>query len=154
MTSLQAFLSFLPRAPKFPLPLPLLTPATQDIPFINRADKVILQTTGVLAWEQAHRGALVAGGKRKESFQLRLWNLNICFEQIDAKCWLAKMTSVMTSLPLARIFQCLFIFALFSASRWLAEIWQLSRRGATGKLEVDFKFKRRSSCPERPGELC
>ena len=31
MASLQAFLSFLPRAPKFslPLPLPLLTPATQ-----------------------------------------------------------------------------------------------------------------------------
>ena len=28
MASLQAFLSFLPRAPKFPLPLPLLTPAT------------------------------------------------------------------------------------------------------------------------------
>ena len=29
MASLQAFLSFLPRAPKFPLPLPFLTPATQ-----------------------------------------------------------------------------------------------------------------------------
>ena len=29
MASLQAFLSFLPRAPNFPLPLPLLTPATQ-----------------------------------------------------------------------------------------------------------------------------
>ena len=31
MVPLQAFLSFLPRAPKFPLPLPLplLTPATQ-----------------------------------------------------------------------------------------------------------------------------
>ena len=28
MTSLQAFNSFLPRAPKSPLPLPLLTPAT------------------------------------------------------------------------------------------------------------------------------
>ena len=29
MASLQAFLSFVPRAPKFPLPIPLLTPATQ-----------------------------------------------------------------------------------------------------------------------------
>ena len=29
MVSLQAFLFFLPRAPKSPLPLPLLTPATQ-----------------------------------------------------------------------------------------------------------------------------
>ena len=31
----------------------------------------------------------------------------------------------------ARVFQCLFTFALVSSSRWLAEIWQLSRRGAT-----------------------
>ena len=29
MAFLQAFLSFLPRTPKYPLPLPLLTPATQ-----------------------------------------------------------------------------------------------------------------------------
>ena len=77
------------------------------------------------------------GGKRKESLQLRLWNLNICIEKVDAKCWLAEMTLVMTSLPLALDFRCLFTFALVSASRWLAEIWQLSRRGATGELEVD-----------------
>ena len=38
----------------------------------------------------------------------------------------------MMSLPLTRVFQCLFTFALVSASRWLAEIWQLSRQGATG----------------------
>ena len=30
--------------------------------------------------------------------------------------------------------------ALVSASRWLTEIWQLSRQGATGELEVEFKF--------------
>ena len=35
-------------------------------------------------------------------------------------------------------------FALVSASRWLAKIWQLSRRRATGELEVEFKFQRRS----------
>ena len=35
---------------------------------------------------------------------VRLWNLNICIENVDAKCWLAQMTSVMTSLPLAHIF--------------------------------------------------
>ena len=29
-------------------------------------------------------------------------------------------------------------------SRRLAEIWQLSRRGATGELEVEFKFRKRS----------
>ena len=75
------------------------------------------------------------------------------------------MTLKMTSLPVVRVshvFQCLFTFASVSASRWLAEIWQLSRRGATGKLKAEFKFQRRS-CerylpfpappPERPGEL-
>ena len=50
----------------------------------------------------------------------------------------------MTSLPLAHVFQCLFTFALVSASRWLAEIWQVSRRGAAGELEVEFKFQRPS----------
>ena len=83
-------------------------------------------------------------GKRKESLQLRLWNLNMCIEKADAKGWLVEMTLIMTSLPLACIFQFLFTFALVSASRWLVEIWQLSRRGATGELEVEFKFRRRS----------
>ena len=35
-------------------------------------------------------------------------------------------------------------FALVSASRRLAEIWQLSRRRAKRELEVEFKFQRRS----------
>ena len=43
-------------------------------------------------------------GKRKESLQLRLWNLNIGIEKVDAKCWLAEMTLVMTSLPLECVF--------------------------------------------------
>ena len=50
----------------------------------------------------------------------------------------------MTSLLLTIVFQCLFTFALVFASPWLAEIWQLSRRGATGELQVEFKFRRRS----------
>ena len=54
------------------------------------------------------------------------------------------MTLVITSLPLASGFQCLFTFALVFTSSWLAEIWQLSRRGATGELEVEFKFQRHS----------
>ena len=44
---------------------------------------------------------------------------------------------------LLRAFQCLCTFGLVSASRWLAEIWQFSRRGATGELEAEFKFQRR-----------
>ena len=58
---------------------------------------------------------------------------------------------------LARVFQRLFTFALVFASRWLAKIWQLSRRGATGELEVEFKFQRRSCKfsfpPRRQSEL-
>ena len=53
---------------------------------------------------------------------------------------LAKVTLVMTSIPLQHVLQCLFTFALVSASRWLAKIWQLNRR----QLEVEFKFQRRS----------
>ena len=138
MTSLQAFLSFLLRAPKFPFPLPLLTPATQAIPFINRADKVIRQ-----ACEQAHRGALVAGPEKEGELATTSLEFEYLHGNVDAKYWLAEMTFVMTSLPLARVFQCLFTFALVSASRWLAATWQLSRRGATGELEVEFKFHRR-----------
>ena len=39
------------------------------------------------------------GGKRNENLQLRLWNLNICIEKIDVKCWLVETTLVMTSVP-------------------------------------------------------
>ena len=88
-----------------------------------------LSVFACLAWEQALRG-----GKRKESLPLRLWNLNVCVEKVDAKCWLAEMTIVMVSLPLAHVFQCLFTFALISASCWLAEIWQLSQLVATGQI--------------------
>ena len=56
------------------------------------------------------------GGKRRESLQPRLRNLNICIEKVDTKCRLADMTLVMTSLPLALVFQCLFTFTLVSAT--------------------------------------
>ena len=36
------------------------------------------------------------------------------------------------------------VVALVSASGCLAEIWQLSRRGATGELEAEFKSQRSS----------
>ena len=74
-----------------------------------------------LACEQALRGLWWQGGKRKESLQLRLWNLNICIKKVYVKCWLAEMTLVMMSLPKALVFQCLFTFVLVSTSRWLAE---------------------------------
>ena len=90
-------------------------------------------------WQQGRQG-----GKRKESLQLRLWNLNICIEKVHAKCWFVEMTSAMTSLCLLHVFQCLLTFLPISAFRWLAEIWQLSPWVATGEFEVKFKFQRRS----------
>ena len=35
-------------------------------------------------------------------------------------------------------------FFFVSTFRWLAEIWQLIRRGVTGELGVEFKFQRRN----------
>ena len=55
------------------------------------------------------------------------------------------MTLVMTSLPLAHVFQCLFT-TFISTLRWLAEIWQLSCWKATGELEMEFKYCQRRSC--------
>ena len=49
-------------------------------------------------------------------FKLRLWNLNIYIEKVDAKCLLAVMELVMTSLPLTCVFQCLFTFALIGGN--------------------------------------
>ena len=63
---------------------------------------------------------------------------NICIEKADAKGWLAKMTIVMTSLPWARGFQCLFTFALVSASCWLAEIWYLNKSNLCLKLKITY----------------
>ena len=95
-----------------------------------------------LACEQALQGALAAEQEyRKESSQLRLWNLNICIEKVDVNCWLAEMTLLMTSLPLACFFQCLFTFAVVSTLHWLAEIWKLgqwpgSHRGIGGEIQI------------------
>ena len=47
-------------------------------------------------------------------------------------------------ITMAHVFQRLFTFALVSALRRLVEIWQLSWWGATGELEVEFKFWRLS----------
>ena len=63
-----------------------------------------VQMNATLACEQAFRALWRRGGKRKESLQLRLCILNICIENVDAKCWLAEMTLVLTSLPLGTCF--------------------------------------------------
>ena len=57
---------------------------------------------------------LYSSGKWKERLQLRLLNLNICIVKVDAKCWLAEMTLVM-SLPLARAFTYFSMFVYICA---------------------------------------
>ena len=84
------------------------------------------------------------GGKRKKRFQLRLWNLNICMEKVDVKWWLAKMTLVMTSLPLARVAS---MFVYIRARSRLALIGRNLTAQSTGSdrgiLVVEAKFQRR-----------
>ena len=74
-----------------------------------------------LAWLYPANNVSVAlwrrGGKRTESLQLRLWNLSLCIEKVDAKCWLyAEMTSIMTPLPLARTITCFVMFVYIRSS--------------------------------------
>ena len=113
-----------------------------------------------LASEQALRGALAARREKEGKLATTSLELNSCIKKVDAKCWLAEMTCVMTSLPLTRVFQCLFTSALVRAC-WLVEIWQLSRRGATGNWRWNSNSRDvvasspsfPAPSPEHPGEL-
>ena len=71
----------------------------------------------LLACKQALQGPLGGGvGKGKRDCNY-VSGLNICMEKVHAKCLLAEMTLVITSLPpLACVSQCLFIFVVVSAS--------------------------------------
>ena len=106
-------------------------------------------------------------GRIALNYVSEIW-ISICIETVDAKCWLAEMTLAMTSLPLTRVFRFVFFvfvffftLALVSASRWLAEIGQLSWRGATGHwrwnstsrdvLQALLPFP--TPPPKRPGQL-
>ena len=68
-----------------------------------------------LACEQALQGALATGRQKEGELATHLWNLNICIKIVNAKCWLVKMTLVMTSLPLAHVLKFLVKFVLVSA---------------------------------------
>ena len=63
-----------------------------------------------------------------------IWNLNICIEKVDAKCWLAEMTLVMTSLPLALVFQCLYL-----RSFPLGADWQKSDSSVDGEPQGNWR---------------
>ena len=116
----------------------------------NRSSVFSIQSrfnTSLRASSPGRSGGGAGKGRRTCNYVSGIW---ISASKVSAKCWLTEMALVMTSLPLARIFN------VWLHSRWLAEIWQLSRRGATGKLEAAFKFQRHScklSFLFAPGEL-
>ena len=81
---------------------------------------------------------------------LRLWNLNIC---VDAKCSLAETTLVMTSLPLARVFQ--FLFTI-SRSFPLRTDWRKSDSSVDGEPRGNWRWSSNSklSFLFPPDSLC
>ena len=60
--------------------------------------------------------------------------MNIYIKKVDADCLLAEMTLVMTSLLLARVFQCLFTFALIGGN--LTAQSTRSQRGNGGGIQI------------------
>ena len=75
-------------------------------------------------------------GKKKESLQLRLWNLNVCVEKVDTKCWLAEMTLVMTSLPWHAFFNVCLHSRLFP----LCADWRKSNCSVDGEPQGNWRW--------------
>ena len=86
-------------------------------------------------------GALASRLERKESMQLRLWNLKIYIEKVDAKRWLAEMTLIMASLPLAHV---LFNVCLHSCSFPLRIDWRKSESSVDGEPQGNWKLNSNS----------
>ena len=75
------------------------------------------------------------GRKRKESLQLRVWNLNICIEKSRCEMLMAEMTTVMTSLLLARVFN----LCLHSRSFSLCADWRKSDSSVNGQPQGNWR---------------
>ena len=96
-----------------------------------------------LACEQALRGALAVG--REKEGEVATTSLEFEYLHQKSRCQMLIDGKDISNdvIILGTCFQCLFTFALVSASRWLAVIWQFSRWGATGELGGEFKFQGR-----------
>ena len=112
----------------------------------------------VIACEQALRGALVVGWEKEG--QHATWLSASKKLMWDAE--FAEMTLVMMSLPLTRVFECLFTFVLVSASHWLAENLTAQSKGhhlaSGGGIQIPEKQLQPllpfpALQPEHPGEL-
>ena len=91
---------------------------------------IILEVDWGITYDQTLRGPLTAG--REKEGDLATAPLEFEYLHWKNRCEILiggdDILVIMTPLP----------FALASTSRWLAEIWQLSRRAATGKLKAEF----------------
>ena len=99
------------------------------------------QALRALCWWRGGGGGGCGG--RKERLQLRLWNLNICVEKVNAKCWLVEMTLLMF-LPLARASTCFSMFVYIRTHFPFAVIGGNLTAQSMEEMEVEFKFQRRS----------
>ena len=59
------------------------------------------------------RALLRLGGEAGKEGELRLWNLNICIEKVNAKCWLAEITLVYDVITLGACFHLFFYVCLY-----------------------------------------
>ena len=75
-------------------------------------------------------------GKKKESLQLRLWNLNVCVEKVDTKCWLVEVTLVMMSLP----WHVFFNVCLHLRSFPLCADWRKSNSSVDGEPHGNWRW--------------
>ena len=92
-----------------------------------------------IACEQALWGALVVGREKEEELSTIYVDLEFEYLHRKSQCEMLIGRDVISNgvITLGTCFQCLFMFTLVSDSHWLAEIWALSRLGATGELDMD-----------------
>ena len=122
----------------------------------------IRQLIWCITCKQAVRGALAVGQEKEGELAITSLEFEYLHRKIDAKCWLAEMTLVMMSLPLARAFSCFSMFVYICALSHFAligGIWQTSptgsHRGIGERVERVSSYKlfflfppRRQSAPE------
>ena len=116
-----------------------ITTTTNDFVVRTQEEEILGFIVYVRFQQQALRGE-----KRKKSLQLCLWNLKIGIEKNRFEMLNGGYDISNDVITLGSCFSIFVYIRARFASRWLEEIWQLSRRGAPGVLEVEFKFQRRS----------
>ena len=101
---------------------------------------IILEVNRGMTYEQTLRGPLTAG--REKEGDLATTPLEFEYLHRKSRCEILIGGDDISNYDAITLGACHVNVCLHS--RWLAEIWVLSRRGATGELEGEFKFQKRS----------